>query len=240
MSIGASEHRTFVRAKARFAGPKAQEHSFVRRNAVLQDILPCIVAGIFWRKVPRVPCPSRSPSVRPARSHSIPVAPARPSAAFTSARCEPISVFPLLPGPSTRPAWPSAASVAAGYEPFSENRLTPASRDSGFWPGTMAAGAREQAASCDAFVLSRRLPAPDAPPIRKSPACLVAKPFPEPRPGLWLSKDCRGEFRQARLGPSHPDGVLAVVGVTDRVWQGGSVMSTLRRGPREASRNDRG
>ena len=39
MSIGASEHRTFVRAKARFAGPKAQEHSFVRRNAVLQDIL---------------------------------------------------------------------------------------------------------------------------------------------------------------------------------------------------------
>ena len=41
------EHRTFVRAKARFAGQKAQEHSFVRRNAVLQDILPCIVAGIF-------------------------------------------------------------------------------------------------------------------------------------------------------------------------------------------------
>ena len=30
-------------------------------------------------------------------------------------------------------------------------------------PGTMAAGAREQAASCDAFVLSRRQPAPDAP-----------------------------------------------------------------------------
>ena len=38
MSIGASEHRTFVRAKARFAGPKAQEHSFVRRNAVTPDI----------------------------------------------------------------------------------------------------------------------------------------------------------------------------------------------------------
>ena len=34
MSIGASEHRAFVRAKARFAGQKAQEHSFVRRNAV--------------------------------------------------------------------------------------------------------------------------------------------------------------------------------------------------------------
>ena len=49
MSIGASEHRAFVRAKARFAGQKAQEHSFVRRNAVLQDILPCIVGGIFVR-----------------------------------------------------------------------------------------------------------------------------------------------------------------------------------------------
>ena len=32
----------------------------------------------------------------------------------------------------------------------------------------MAAGAREQAASCDAFVLSRRPPAPDAPPSRTS------------------------------------------------------------------------
>ena len=73
MGIGASEHRTFVRAKARFAGQKAQEHSFVRRNAVTPDILPCIVGGIFWRKVPRVPCPSRRPSVRPARSHSLPV-----------------------------------------------------------------------------------------------------------------------------------------------------------------------
>ena len=34
MSIGASEHRASVRAKARFAGQKAQEHSFVRGNAV--------------------------------------------------------------------------------------------------------------------------------------------------------------------------------------------------------------
>ena len=240
MSIGASEHRAFVRAKARFAGQKAQEHSFVRRNAVTPDILPCIVGGIFWRKVPRVPCPSRSPSVRPARSHSLPVAPARPSATSAPARCEPFSAFPLLPGSSTCPAWPSAASTAARCEPFPAFPLTPVSRDSGFWPGTMAAGAREQAASCDAFVLSRRLPAPDAPPSRTSPAGLVAKPAPEPRPGLWLSRDCRGEFRQARLGPSHPDGVLAVVGVTDRVWQGGSVMSTLRRGPCEASRHDRG
>ena len=86
---------------------------------------------------------------------------ARNSMASTSARCEPIPVFPLLPGSSTCPAWPSAASAPARCEPFSANRLTPASRD--YVPGTMAAGAREQAASCDAFVLSRRPPAPAAP-----------------------------------------------------------------------------
>ena len=42
----------------------------------------------------------------------------------------------------------------------------------------MAADAREQTASCDAFVLSRRLPAPGAPPCRKSPACLIARTRP--------------------------------------------------------------
>ena len=129
MSIGASEHRTSVRAKARFAGQKAQEHSFVRRNAVTPDMLPCIVAGIFWRKVPRVPCPSRSPSVRPARSHSLPVAPARPSVASALPGVSLFRCFPLLPGPSTCPAWLSPASASARCEPFSANRLTPASRD---------------------------------------------------------------------------------------------------------------
>ena len=42
----------------------------------------------------------------------------------------------------------------------------------------MAAGAWEQTASCDAFVLSRRLPAPGAPPCRRSPACLIARTRP--------------------------------------------------------------
>ncbi len=101
--------------------------------------------------------------------------PAGPSAASTSARCESFPTFLLQPGPPTCPAGPSAASVAAGCEPFSANRLTPASRNSGFYLGTMAAGARKQAASCDDFVLSRRRPAPDAPPIRTSPSCLIAK-----------------------------------------------------------------
>ena len=79
------------------------------------------------------------------------------------ARCEPIPAFPLLPGPSTCPAWPSATSAASRCKPFSPNQLTPASRNSGAGQGTVAAGAREQTASCDAFVLSRRPPAPDAP-----------------------------------------------------------------------------
>ena len=135
--------------------------------------------------------------------------PAWLSAASTSARCESFLAFPLPPGPSACPAWPSAASVAARYEPFSENRLTPAPCNSGSWPGAMAVGAREQAASCDAFVLSRRPPAPGAPPSRTSPACLVAKSFPEPSP--TLSEPRPGDLlagtaaaNSVGLGQGHP------------------------------------
>ena len=86
------------------------------------------------------------------------------------------------------------------------------------------------------------LPAPDAPPSSTSPLCLIAKPFLEPSPnhGPVLGRDCRCEFRQARSRAPLPDGVLAVGGATDGVWQCGSVMSTLRRGPCRASRHDRG
>ena len=66
------EYLPFVRAKARFAGQKAQEHILSVEMLLHRTYLPCIVGGIFWRKVPRVPCPSRRPSVRPARSHSLP------------------------------------------------------------------------------------------------------------------------------------------------------------------------
>ena len=73
---------------------------------------------------------------------------------------------------------------------------------------------------------------------------LSLKPPPtltEPRPGdLWPGRDCCGEFRQARSRTPPPDSVLAVVGITDGVRQGGSVMSTLRRGPCWASRHYRG
>ena len=57
--------------------------------------------------------------------------PAWPFAAFVASRCEPVPAFPLLPGPSTCPAKPSAAPVASRCEPFPTNRLTPSSRDSG-------------------------------------------------------------------------------------------------------------
>ena len=177
MSIGASEHRAFVRAKARFAGQKAQEHSFVRRNAVFTGH---IAMYRWWHFLAEsatraLPFPKSQRPTRPFSSTPGGTPPTRPSAASAVARCEPIPAFPLPPGPSSCPAWPSAAPAASRCEPFPTNRLTPASRDSGSWPGTMAAGALEQAASCDAFVLSRRLPAPDAPPSRTSPACLVAK-----------------------------------------------------------------
>ena len=199
-----------------------------------------------------------------------------PAASVTDAtsRCEPLPAFPLIPDSLTCPAWPSVAPVSARCEPILRKRLTPASRDSGSWLGTMAAGAREQAASCDAFVLSRRRPAPGAPPSRTSPTYLIAKTstrlpcmccrrlpvrgtfadawnivvrtrgvfthrddFQKPacvekglvRTGtsLWSGRDCRCEFRQARSRTPAPDGVLAVVGMTDGVWQGWSVTRIL-------------
>ena len=140
--------------------------------------------GRVWRKVPRKPSPSRSPSVRPARSHSLqverhlPGPPRHPPlpgvSLFRCFRCY-LDRPPALHGPLR---YPSPPGVSRFRRIGSHLRhVTQAS-----WPGTMAAGAREQAASCDAFVLSRRLPAPGAPPSRTSPACLVAKPFPEPSP----------------------------------------------------------
>ena len=135
--------------------------------------------------------------------------PAWPFAASASAGCEPFSAFPLPPGPPTCPAWLSAASTSSGCEPFSPNRLTPASCGSGSGPGTMAAGVREQAASCDAFVLSRRPPAPGAPPSRTFPLCLIAKSFPEPsptlaepRPGPWPGLPLRIPSGSVKGAPS--------------------------------------
>ena len=194
MSIGASEHRAFVRAKARFAGPKGSGTHFVHRNAVFTGH----IAMYRWRHFHQSRSSRRhrtasGSSLRPVAAGCEPIptfllqpgpptCPAWPSAASVAARCEPFSVNSLPPGLPSCLATASAPSAFARYEPFSENRLTPAPRDSGFRPGTMAAGAREQAASCDAFVLSRRPPAPGAPSNRTSTACLVAKPSPNHGP----------------------------------------------------------
>ena len=235
MSIGASEHRAFVRAKARFAGPKGSGTHFVRRNAVIPDILLAAFSPISvmtsW------PTWAAMAGGHNRRGPTWGVGHARRS--WNAVRDD--HPRPSLTGNAAR-ALPSAAFTSARCEPFSVNRLTPAPCDSGCWPGAMAAGAQEQAASCDAFVLSRRPPAPGAPPSRTSPLCLIAKPFPEPSPnhGPVLGRDCRGEFRRARSRTPPLDSVLAVGDMTDGVWQGGSVMSTPRRGPCRASRHDRG
>ena len=129
--------------------------------------------------------------------------PAWLSVAPVPSRCEPVPVFPLPPGPSTCPAWPSVASTPARCEPFSTNRLTPSSRDSGSGPGAMAAGAQEQAASCDAFVLSRRQPAPGAPPIRTSPTGLIAKAPSNSRRTTARSRAGTAAANSVGLGQGH-------------------------------------
>ena len=142
--------------------------------------------------------------------------PARPSATSAPARCEPVPAFLLLPGPSTCPAWPSAAPASARSEPVPAFPLLPG-------PPTCPAkpSAAPVASRCEPFPTNRLTPS-----SRDS--------------GSWPGRDCRREFRQARSRTPPPDSVLAVVGMTDGVWQGGSVISTLRRGPCRASRHDRG
>ena len=65
---------------------------------------------------------------------------------------------------------------------------------------------------------------------------------PDASVAMCLSPFLRGhrEFRTARSRAPLPDSVLAGGGMTEGVWQGGSVMSTLRREPCRASRHDRG
>ena len=118
MSIGASEHRAFVRAKARFAGQKAQEHIL----SVEMPFLPDIFAMYRWRHFRQ----SRSSRRHRTASGS--------SLRLVAARCEPFLVNSLLPGPLTCTTAASVTGATSRCEPFSENRLTPASRDSGSRP----------------------------------------------------------------------------------------------------------
>ena len=142
--------------------------------------------------------------------------PAWPSAASVTSRCEPIPAFPLLPGPSTHPAGLSAASTSTRCEPVPAFPLLPEPSACPAWPSAASVASR-----CEPFPTNRLTPS-----SRDS--------------GSWPGRDCRREFRQARSRTPPPDSVLAVVGMTDGVWLGGSVMSTLRRGPCRASRHYRG
>ena len=180
MSIGASEHRAFVRAKARFAGQKAQEHIL----SVEMPFLPDIFAMYRWRHF-RQSRSSRRHRTASGSSLRLVAARCEPFSAFpllpgpltcttaasvtgATSRCEPFSAFPLLPRPSTCPAWSSAAPVAARCEPFSENRLTPASRDSGSRPSPVTSPDNHQpqppaaTASCPPASNRRRRTQPSA------------------------------------------------------------------------------
>ena len=79
--------------------------------------------------------------------------PARPSAASIASRCEPVSAFPLLPGPSTCPAELSAAFTSARYEPFPAFPLLPGPRKR---RGGAAARCRRHRSSGDARRRHRR------------------------------------------------------------------------------------
>ena len=156
--------------------------------------------------MPRVPCLSRSPSVRPARSHSLPEErllpgplrlPSLPGVSrFRRFRCY-LGRPPALHGPLRHPPLPGVSRFRRIGSHL--RRVTQAPR-----PGAMAAGAQEQAASCDAFVLSRRPPAPGAPPSRTSPLCLIAKPFPDSLRTTARSLAGTAAANSVRLGQGRP------------------------------------
>ncbi len=154
MGIGASEHRAFVRAKSRFAGQKAQEHILSVEMLLYRTY--CHVSLVAFSGGKCRAC------------LALPEVPASDLPVLIHSRW-------LLPDPLRCPPLPGVSLFWRFRSHL--RRVTQASR-----PGTMAAGAREQAASCDAFVLSRRPPAPGAPPNRTSTACLVAKPSPNHGP----------------------------------------------------------
>ena len=181
MSMGASEHRAFVRAKARFAGQKAQEHGFVRRNAVFTGH----IAMYRWRHflaesaTRALPFPKSQRPTRPFSSTLGGTPPARPSAASAAARCEPILAFLLLPRPSTCPAWPSAASASAGCEPIPVFPLLLGPSTCPARPSATSASAR-----CEPVPAFPLLPGPPTCPAR--PSATSASAGCEPIPAFPL------------------------------------------------------
>ena len=158
MSIGASVHRTLVRAKARFAGQNAQEHSFVRRNAVTPDISLAAFSPISvmtsW------PAWAAMAGGHNRRGSTGGVGHARrswnavrddyprPSLTGNAARALPFPksqrpTCPLSFTPSgTPPARPSAASASARCEPIPAFPLPPEPPTCPVWPSAAPASAR--------------------------------------------------------------------------------------------------
>ena len=139
-------------AKGAFRRPKGSGTHFVRRNAVIPDILPCIVAGIFanlghdiMARMGRYGRRTQSTGInRGCRSRPTQVecGQRRLPSAESDGKCRACLALPEVPASdlpalihsrrnATCPVWPSAASAYARCEPFSANRLTPASRNSG-------------------------------------------------------------------------------------------------------------
>ena len=195
MSIGASEHRTSVRAKARFAGQKAQEHSFVRRNAVTPDMLPCIVAGIFANlghdimgRMGRYGRRTQSTGInRGCRSRptQLECGQRRLPSAESDGKCRACLAFPEVPASdlpvlihsrrnATCPVWPSATSAPARCEPFLVNSLLPGPSTCPAWLSAAPASAR-----CEPFPVFPLRPGPSTCPAWPSAASVAAgyEPF---------------------------------------------------------------
>ena len=135
----------------------------------------------FWRKVPRVPCPSRSPSVRPVRSHSLPVAPARPSVAsalpgvslFRCFRC----YLDRPPASHSSLRHPPTPGVSRFRRIGSHLRRVTQVAGPALWQRAH----REQAASCSTQKHRRRLPVPVRRPAGRPRCALSLNPSPNPR-----------------------------------------------------------
>ena len=179
-------------------------------NAVRDDHPRPSLAG----NAEHMPCPSRHPSVRPARSHSLPVERLLPGlmqrpplpgvSLFRRFRCY-LDLPPALRGP-LRHQPPPGVSLFRHFR--CHLAIPPASRNSGTGPSAMTAGAREQTASCEAFVLSRRRPAPDAPLISfakiRDSKLLITILVRRPVRGTSFWAAGPAAANSVRLGQGHP------------------------------------
>ena len=193
MGIGASEHRTSVRAKARFAGQKAREHILSGEMLLHRTYCHVSLVAFFGGKcraclaLPEVPA-----SDLPALIHSRWLLPDPPRhsplpgvSLFRCFRCyldrppDPHGPLrhPSLPGVSL--FWRFRCHLDLPPIPHGSLRHPPLPGVSRF---RRIGSHLRRVTQAPGKALWRRPPAPEAPPIRTSPLCFIAKPFPEPSP----------------------------------------------------------